>query len=234
MAKRKSSMTSKLSGGTGSWKPSSSYTQPKTGVFGSGGGWTQPNPTLAPSWNAPANSVPAISAAPAPAAPPPPTAEQKQAAATSFLTPHATALKGFNTSARDNIFADLTKSAGYAQADYGYTGQDTNGDGIPDSGFNVDPNNPFSRAALLQKRYTEAKQGTTNSMAAQGQLYSGALQTAQDENSFQNQAGIDENQKAFNRYLDSLISGRRDASLATERENAGIDWEALVAAVNAR
>lgn len=234
MAKRKRKMTSTMTGGTGVWSGASStgFTKPPTlTVSGGIGGFSQPNPTLAPSWTAAPNSVPPIGGATAPSAPTP---EQKQAAATSFLTPHATALKGFNTSARDNIFADLTKSAGYAQADYGYTGQDTNGDGIPDSGFNVDPNNPFSRAALLQKRYTEAKQGTTNSMAAQGQLYSGALQTAQDENSFQNQAGIDENQKAFNRYLDSLISGRRDASLATERENAGIDWDALVAAVNAR
>jgi hypothetical protein len=223
-------MTASMTGGTGTWKPTTSYTQPTTGVFGSGGGWTQPNPLLAPLWNAPANTA----TTPPPAAPAPPTGDQKQAAATSFLSPNATALKDFNTSARDNIFADLTKSAGYAQADYGYTGQDTNGDGIPDTGFNVDPNNPFSRAALLQKRYMEAKQGTTNSMAAQGQLYSGALQTAQDENAFQNNAAVDENQKAFNRYLDSLVAGRRDAGLATDRENSQVDWEALVAAVNAR
>lgn len=201
--------------------------------------WAKPKPAApAPNYGPGGNTIgawgtswkPPATPAPTPA----PTGDQKQAAATSYLSPNAVALKGFNTSARDNIFADLTKSAGNAQADYGYTGQDTNGDGIPDAGFNVDPSNPFSRAALLQKRYTEAQRGTTNSMAAQGQLYSGALQTAQDENAFQNNAAVDENQKAFNRYLDSLVSGRRDAGLATERENSQVDWEALVAAMGAR
>lgn len=219
-------------GALASWAKPKPKPKPKPANFGPGGN------TIG-AWGTTWKPTPGTPAAAAQATPDYSSAQHtvadgKQAAATSFLSPHATKLKGFNDSARDNIFADLTKSAGYAQADYGYTGSDTNGDGIPDSGFNVDPNNPFSRAALLQKRYTESKQGTTNSMAAQGQLYSGALQSAQDENSFQNQAGVDENQKAFNRYLDSLISGRRDASLATDRENAGIDWDALVAAVNAR
>lgn len=234
--RKKRGVSSTFTGGTGVWSGASStgYTtqRPVLRVPGGVGGFNQPSPSLAPSWNAAPNSVPPISGPPAPA--PPPTADEKQAAATSFLNPGATAAKQFNASSRDNIYSDLTKSAGYAQADYGYTGSDTNGDGIPDSGFTLDPNNPFSRAALLQKTYEQNQRGTTNSMAAQGQLYSGALQDAQNENTFQNQAGVDSNQKSFNRMLDELLRGRRDAGLSTERANADVDWQALVAAVAAR
>lgn len=49
-----------------------------------------------------------------------------------------------------------------------------------------DPSNPFSRAAALATAYKQAQSGTTNRMAARGQLYSGALQNAQNENATQN------------------------------------------------
>lgn len=45
-----------------------------------------------------------------------------------------------------------------------------------------DPSNPYSRAAALQLAHDRSVQGTTTSMAAQGQLYSGATQNAQNEN----------------------------------------------------
>lgn len=55
-----------------------------------------------------------------------------------------------------------------------------------DSGINPDGTvntaNPYSRAALYQLAYERQQLGTTNSMAARGQLYSGALQ---------NQRGLD-------------------------------------------
>ncbi len=43
-----------------------------------------------------------------------------------------------------------------------------------------DPSNPYSRAAVLKLIYDRRVQGNTNSMAARGQLYSGALQTEQN------------------------------------------------------
>jgi hypothetical protein len=45
-----------------------------------------------------------------------------------------------------------------------------------------DSSNPFSKAAMLQESYNRSKLGTTNSLAAQGQLYSGAMINAQNEN----------------------------------------------------
>jgi hypothetical protein len=55
--------------------------------------------------------------------------------------------------------------------DYGYN---------PDGSVNTA--NPYSRAALYQLAYTNSKRGTTNSLAARGQLYSGAMVNAQNEN----------------------------------------------------
>jgi hypothetical protein len=45
-----------------------------------------------------------------------------------------------------------------------------------------DASNPYSKAALLQNSYNQAKLATTNSLAAQGQLYSGAMVNAQGTN----------------------------------------------------
>ena len=45
-----------------------------------------------------------------------------------------------------------------------------------------DASNPYSRAALLQKSYETNQRGSTNSYAASGQLYSGALQNARNAN----------------------------------------------------
>lgn len=79
---------------------------------------------------------------------------------------------------------------------------------------NLDPSNPYSVAANLQRRYQQGQSGTTNSMASQGQLYSGALQGNLDEGTFQ--------------YSRSYDDARRQAMTGyqrlTEREQqAGFD-----------
>jgi hypothetical protein len=69
-----------------------------------------------------------------------------------------------------------------AQYQRGQLGQ-TYGLGIrPDGSVFDDVSNPYSRAAEQQKAYDRAKRGTTNSMAARGQLYAGSTQNAQNEN----------------------------------------------------
>ena len=54
---------------------------------------------------------------------------------------------------------------------------------------NVDTTNPFSRAALLKKSYTQTSRGDANRMAAAGQLYSGAYQNAQNADTSNYQQG---------------------------------------------
>lgn len=48
-----------------------------------------------------------------------------------------------------------------------------------------DVSNPYSRAAALQESYDRSRQSNTTGMAARGQLYSGALQNAQNESAHQ-------------------------------------------------
>jgi hypothetical protein len=66
-----------------------------------------------------------------------------------------------------------------------------------DAAGNLDPSNPYSVAMNLQRRYQQGQRGTTNSMASQGQLYSGAHQRNLDEGTYQ--------------YGRSYDSARRDA-----------------------
>lgn len=69
-----------------------------------------------------------------------------------------------------------------AQYQRGQLGQ-SYGLGIrPDGSVFDDVSNPYSRAAEQQKAYDRARRGTTTSLAAQGQLYAGSMQNAQNEN----------------------------------------------------
>jgi hypothetical protein len=62
---------------------------------------------------------------------------------------------------------------GQAAYNYGY-----NADG------SVNTANPYNQANLLQRNYQISKLGTMNGLAAQGQLYSGAMANAQGANDF--------------------------------------------------
>jgi hypothetical protein len=94
----------------------------------------------------------------------------------------------------------------------------TYGFGLDASGNVVDDHsNPYSRAAALQTAYDNSVRGTNNSMAARGQLYSGALQNAQNWNAHQNLASRDALIRAFRNAAGSL--DERD----TRAKNAYLD-----------
>lgn len=88
----------------------------------------------------------------------------------------------------DNLRAYTVDAGKNIGTDYGidYTGDPVNGAANFTIAPDVDVTNPFSRAALLKRSYQQATAGNTNSMAARGQLYSGALQRAQNETGRQN------------------------------------------------
>lgn len=71
---------------------------------------------------------------------------------------------------------------------------------------NVDVSNPFSKAGLLKRTYQQSRRGTTNSYAANGQLYSGALGRAQDSNTFNYLQGQDALLKNFQSTYGNLIN----------------------------
>ena len=97
---------------------------------------------------------------------------------------------------------------------YGYDAQ---------GGRITDPNsplfNPYSRAALLQKSYENTSRYNTNSMASRGQLYSGALQNAQNDASHNYSVGDDELRRSATNYYaglrDQAVAGTDDARVDT-------------------
>jgi hypothetical protein len=64
-----------------------------------------------------------------------------------------------------------------------------------------DPNNPFSKAALLKKSYDTGRASTGQSMASRGQLYSGAYQNSQDLVNRNQLQGEDTLQKSLSQFL---------------------------------
>lgn len=86
---------------------------------------------------------------------------------------------------------------GNTNFDYGYN---------PDGSINA--SNPYSRAALLQLGYENQQRGTTNSMAARGQLYSGAIE---------NQRGIDSRGYAVNESNNRLAYQRATHGIQANR-----------------
>jgi hypothetical protein len=99
-----------------------------------------------------------------------------------------------------------------------------------DPGFNDYANNPFSRAALLRKSWDTNVRGTTNSYAAQGQLYAGSVHNAQHANRFNYDQGYDELNRS---YLADLGQIDREGAEAAERREAAINdagWQRLQSA----
>jgi hypothetical protein len=107
-------------------------------------------------------------------------------------------------SARDQSLLQIAAQRSQLGSDYGYQ-QDQTG------AVTVDPSNPFSRAALLERTYRQSQAGSTNSLAARGQLYSGALQNALGEGQYQHDVGSDALQRSFQSAAQALEAQRLQA-----------------------
>ncbi len=81
----------------------------------------------------------------------------------------------------------------------------------PDGTVFDDVSNPYSRAAEQQKAYDRAKRGTTTSMAAQGQLYAGSTQNAQNENARVADRGRDALIRSFMGAQQEITQGEQAA-----------------------
>jgi hypothetical protein len=82
--------------------------------------------------------------------------------------------------------------------------------GLGEAGGSV-ASNPYSRAALLQKSYDQNQVRTQNSMAASGQLYSGATQNARNLNVGNYGQARDSLQKDFDARMGQTIFGEQQA-----------------------
>lgn len=67
---------------------------------------------------------------------------------------------------------------------------------------------PYSQANLLQENYRRSTRGTTNNYAASGQLYSGAYNRAQNENTRNYDIGYDQLRRAYDQASGNIQLGR--------------------------
>lgn len=104
-------------------------------------------------------------------------------------------------------------------------------------GFNgsgqVDPTNPFSKAALLQRNYSNATRGSTNRYASNGQLYAGSLQNQQNTNAFNYQSGFNTLKTDFNNRLQQIAQARTSAGNNLSQNNLNANAASLGRAVTA-
>lgn len=123
----------------------------------------------------------------------------------------------------NNLKTYLVTAGDAIGADSGVSFDRDPNDPLKASNFRIDPNvdvtNPFSRAALLKRSHQQATRGNTNSYASQGQLYSGALQNAQNEAGRQNLEAQDSLIKDFTSKFGGLyqnwLAGNTDAGTQT-------------------
>lgn len=108
---------------------------------------------------------------------------------------------------RDTTLAGLATQRQGSLLDYGYT-QGAGG------ALAFDPTNPYSQAAIMKRHYNESRAGSGVSLAAQGQLYSGAYQNAQDYANKQELQSSDALQKQLLAFLS------RNTQQAAEAGNA--------------
>jgi hypothetical protein len=137
--------------------------------------------------------------------------------------------------------AGLTSAYGTADTNYANTLAAINAQqpaiqrtyGFNESG-EVDPSNPFGRAQLLQRSYQQSKRGTNNSMAARGQLYSGATQRALNDAQFNYQANDAALRNEYGQRLAELSAQRAVAANTRNDAKASAYWDWVQQQLQAR
>lgn len=107
---------------------------------------------------------------------------------------------------RDAQIAGLGQQRQTGLLQYGYVQDPTTG------AISFDASNPLSQAALMKLNFDRAHTGNTNSLAARGQLYSGALQNAQNETTRQQGVAEDQQIKALQAFLAKIDAGKAQAN----------------------
>lgn len=126
------------------------------------------------------------------------------------LDPLYTEQLGLNQRGLDTAMAGIGYGRTQIGQEYGY-----------DPSGNLNPSNPFSRAALLQRSYQQGQAGTTTTMAAGGQLYSGAHQRNLDEGTHRYAASEDALKRAAAQAYQGLTE--REAQALSEYEQGNLD-----------
>jgi hypothetical protein len=126
---------------------------------------------------------------------------------------------------RDDALAGLTSQRTNTLADSGYKGTFDPAGNV--TGLSFDPNNPFSKAALLKKNFDQSRTANVGRFAGQGQLYSGALQSTQDESNVNQIGAEDTQQKGLIRFLTENLASQKKAGTDFDTSVAGAEGERL-------
>lgn len=102
-----------------------------------------------------------------------------------------------------------------------------------DPGFNDYTANPYSRAALLEQSYKRADRSSGNSLAAAGQLYSGASQNAESYNREHDAQERNSLEATYRKALQGVGEEEAGALNTREEERAAAKWKAVEAAGSA-
>lgn len=123
------------------------------------------------------------------------------------MQPDATfiAQQGVNLSGYGNTLAGLANQEQGVRQAYGFD----------------DLSDPFSRARLLDERYQNRNRSNTNSFAGSGQLYSGALQNAQNQSALQNTQDVNTARNQYQADLNTIAQNRANAQLSLSQ--GGVD-----------
>lgn len=122
---------------------------------------------------------------------------------------------------RNNTLTGLNAGWGRTQQEYGLEG--------PWADY---ASNPFSRAALLQRSYDNAKRGTLN--GAGNQLYAGSYVNSQNQNTHQFSLGRNELQNAYANAQAEYISKQQEAENAYNESLAEAAWNRVNAGLQSQ
>lgn len=132
------------------------------------------------------------------------------------------ASQGENNAQRNygNTLAQIGSNWALTQQEYGLEGP-----------YADASSNPYSKAALLQRSYDNARRGTTNSAGLQ--LYAGSTVNAQNANTFHYNEGYDSLQKGFARAGAEKISAEQAAQERLQSAAEEANWRRIEAGLQA-
>jgi hypothetical protein len=128
-----------------------------------------------------------------------------------------------NQATEEQTIGGLTGQRQRTLAGYGYSGQ-FDPSGKLTGALQFDPTDPYSKAALLKRNYENQRRVTGRGMAARGQLYAGAAQSAQDVVTRNQAIREDELTKSLLDYLEGVSTkiGEARTTRGQADINAGI------------
>jgi len=135
---------------------------------------------------------------------------------------------------RDSAFTDIDTSRGNTLRQYGYTASFNPDQSLVAGSLRadpVDPNNPFSRAALLKRAYDNRKRGNETSYAARGQQFAGSLVNARNQTDLDNLQSENSLTSQLAQLLANLFTQRRKVGVGFDTDAQTIASQALQRAI---